>query len=439
MTDVTAERAGVQSTPDFSAQIDRDLPGLLTIRARLHRTPEVGLALPETQRIVAEQLRAIGLTPVLGKKLSSVSAVLRGGKPGPVVLLRADMDALPIREPASPHAATNGAMHACGHDLHMAGLIGAARALAANAAQLRGSVILMFQPGEEGHGGAQLMLDEGVLELAGRPITAAYGLHVLPTGTVGTVTVKAGTIMAGSSRARIIVRGRGAHASAPELGADPVPPLAQIVLGLQSLITRSFSAQRPIVVTVTQLAAGTSVNVIAEESSCWASIRTTSPEDEAALRERIERLVRDTASAADCVGSVEWQHISGPVQNDPERTTALSARLRDALGKDRVLTAEEPLMASEDFSAVLDAVPGSFFFVSARNPDQAPGALHTSDVEFDPAAIATQALALATAAWGEPSEAAQSAPDQAGGAFPRETAPSAPPLSPRIRTGSHDE
>ena len=212
-----------------------------------------------------DAIAPLGLEVSTGTGLSSVVAVLRGGRPGPAVLLRGDMDALPVTEDSGEPFTSerDGVMHACGHDLHVAGLVGAARLLADRRDELAGDVVLMFQPGEEGDHGARLMIEEGVLDAAGSRVVAAYGLHVmssvLPTGLVAS---RAGTMLAAADSVVVTVHGRGGHGSMPHLAADPVPVAAEIVLALQAMVTRQFDVFDPVVVTVGRIAAGTTNNVI---------------------------------------------------------------------------------------------------------------------------------------------------------------------------------
>ena len=232
---------------------------LTTLRRRLHAHPEVGLDLPETQAVLREALDGLPLEITAGERLTSLTAVLRGGRPGPVVLLRADMDGLPITEAtgldfAAPTGAYGaGTMHACGHDLHMAGLVGAARLLAARRDELPGTVVFMFQPGEEGFAGARVMLEEGVLDAAGAPPVAAYALHVDSVLASGVVTTRPGAIMASATGLKVRIVGTGGHAAYPHLGVDPIPVAAELVLALQTFVTRRVPAVDPAVVSVTRL------------------------------------------------------------------------------------------------------------------------------------------------------------------------------------------
>ena len=258
---------------DEAARISGEITEL---RHAIHREPEIGLDLPKTQAKVLAALDGLPLEISTGQGLSSVTAVLRG-RPGPVVLLRGDMDALPVTEETDlPYASViPGAMHACGHDLHTAMLAGAARLLSARQAELDGTVVFMFQPGEEGYAGARQMIEEGVLEAAGRRPVAAYGLHVssqrLPCGTFST---RPGAMLAAADQITVTVQGRGGHASTPHRAADPIPVACEMVTALQTLVTRKFDVFDPVVITVGSFHAGTADNVIPDDARFWATARS---------------------------------------------------------------------------------------------------------------------------------------------------------------------
>ena len=256
-------------------------PELRDLRRAIHREPELGNDLPRTQEKVLAALDGLPLENVsLGQQLTSVTAVLRGGRPGPTVLLRGDMDALPVTELTGvPYTSqVDGVMHACGHDLHTAMLVGAARLLSARQAELPGSVVFMFQPGEEGMAGARLMIEEGVLEASGERAVAAYGLHVSSSEMpAGLFAGRPGAQLAAADQLEVTVRGRGGHASRPSLAADPIPVACEIVTALQTLVTRRFDVFDPVVITVGSFHAGTADNIIPAAAELKATIRTFSP------------------------------------------------------------------------------------------------------------------------------------------------------------------
>ena len=378
------------------------LPELVALRRALHSDPETGNDLPRTQEKILTALEGLGLEITLGVKSTSVVAVLRGAEPGPAVLLRGDMDALPVLELTDlDYASTNGNMHACGHDLHVAGLVGAARLLSAQQEDLSGSVIFMFQPGEEGHDGASLMLDEGVLDAAGERPVAAYGIHVRP-GPLGVFRTKPGTLMAGANELRITVKGSGGHSSQPQTAVDPVPALTEIATALQTMATRRFSAFDPIVLTVTQLRAGEAINVIPDTASLGASVRTLSEESLDRVVVESKTLAEGIAAAHGCSVDVDFTVRYPVTSNDAGRTREAITGLREMFGEDRVLESRDPLMGSEDFSLVLNEVPGTFIFLGATPPDLDPETVawnHSPRVVFDDSVLGDQAAALAQLAY----------------------------------------
>jgi hippurate hydrolase len=315
--------------------------------------------------------------------------VLRGGRPGETVLLRGDMDALPVTERANvPYASTiDGAMHACGHDLHTAMLAGAARLLSARRAELAGNVIFMFQPGEEGPGGARIMVGEGVLDAAGDRPAAAYALHVasglLPLGLLAS---RAGTVMAAADTLHVTVHGRGGHGSQPHRAADPVPAACEIVLALQSMVTRQFDVFDPIVVTVGTFHAGTADNVIPDDAQFVATIRSFSPEARAAVQAAAPRLARDIASAHGLTATAEFRDGYPVTVNDAEELAFAEQTVADVLGDGRYVAAPDPLTGSEDFSYVLEQVPGAFLMLGACPPASDPFSApfnHSAEAVFD--------------------------------------------------------
>lgn len=275
-------------------------PQLEQIRRALHRRPEIGLDLPVTQWTVLQHLDGLGLETSTGHAVSSVTAVLRGSDRGRTVLLRADMDALPVVEQTGEDftSEVDGAMHACAHDLHTTMLLGAARLLAAHRDELAGDVIFMFQPGEEGYDGAGAMISDGVLEAAGTRARAAYGMHVfssrIPRGRFAT---RPGTLMAASDALFVTVHGAGGHGSAPHNGLDPIAVAAEMVTALQTLATRRFSIFDPVVITVGAFHAGTRHNIIPDNATFSATIRSFSTPARERVRTLSAALCRNIAAA----------------------------------------------------------------------------------------------------------------------------------------------
>lgn len=394
--------ASIPGIPDYPAEATALSNGLIALRRAIHADPEIGLHTTRTQRRVLDALSGLDLEITVGRDLASVVAVLHGAHSGPSVILRGDMDALPIEEKTGlEFAATNGAMHACGHDLHTVGLVGAARLLAAHRDELHGSVIFMFQPGEEGHGGAKIMLDEGLLDAAGDRPVAAYAIHVGP-GPRGVFITRPGPACAGSGDLTITVHGRGGHGSQPHLALDSVPIAAEIVLALQSFATRRFDAFDPVIISVTQLDTGDgAINVIPEQARLRATVRALTPTTVDRLHEGLPQLADGIARAHGARADVQLEFTYPPTVNDHATTLATLDCLRDTFGEERVLTSPVPMMGSEDFSFVLDEVPGTFLalFATPADLDLATAEFnHSPRAVFDDAVLADQAAALAALA-----------------------------------------
>jgi hippurate hydrolase len=372
-------------------------PDLADLRHRLHRVPEVGLQLPRTQEIVLAELDGLGLEVSLGRELTSVTAVLRGGRPGPAVLLRGDMDALPVHEQTGlPWASElDGAMHACGHDLHTAMLVGAARVLAGRREELPGDVVFMFQPGEEGFDGAGRMLDEGVLDAAGSRVSSAYGMHVMSARIpLAAFTTRPGTLMAASDGLHVTVRGEGGHGSAPHLAKDPVTAAAEMVTALQTLVTRRFDVFDPVVVTVGSFHAGTKRNIIPDEAVFEATVRSFSTAARDRIRAESVRLCQDLAAAHGLEVDAVYTDEYPATVNDAEHTAFAAGVVAEVFGEDRLPGMPFPQAGAEDFSRVLEAVPGCYLFLGActgDDPDTAPNN-HSPRATFDDSVLSDGVL-----------------------------------------------
>ncbi len=381
-----------------AARIAADITEL---RHAVHREPEIGYHLPRTQQKVLDVLDGLPLEIGVGRQLSSVTEVLRGGRPGPAVLLRGDMDALPVTEATGlPFASqTDGVMHACGHDLHTAMLAGAARLLSARRPDIPGSVIFMFQPAEEGGAGARLMLEEGVLGAAGLPPVAAYALHVFSGAfDCGVFAARPGPTLSASDAIDITVRGRGGHGSLPHTGADPVPAACEMVTALQTLVTRRFDIFDPVIITVGSFHAGTARNVIPDEATFHATARSYSPQARQRLREETVRLVRSIAEAHGVTADAQYTEGYPVTVNDPDETAFALATAADVFGAGRSAVLPRPLTPAEDFSYVLDRVPGAFVMLGAcppgRDPRTAPSN-HSAAAVFDDSVLPDGAALLA--------------------------------------------
>jgi hippurate hydrolase len=297
-----------------------------------------------------------------------VTAVLRGSKSDKTVLLRADMDALPVTELADLpfKSKIDGAMHACGHDLHVAMLIGAARLLVKNKSQLNGDVVFMFQPGEEGFDGAGYMIKEGVLTASGRKADATYGIHVMASAVpAGTFTTKGGTMMASSDELHVTVVGMGGHGSQPHTAKDPIPVAAEMVSALQLLITRSFSAFDPVVITVGQFHAGTKANIIPDTAEFQATIRTFSAENRVRIQAEAVRLCQSIAEAYGLKADVKVVGQYPVTVNNDAHASFVGKVAADLFGAESYIEMPNPIAGAEDYSRVLEAVPGSYVFLGA--------------------------------------------------------------------------
>ncbi|MGH2511084.1 MAG: M20 metallopeptidase family protein, partial [Candidatus Limnocylindrales bacterium] len=413
------------TNPDIAALLpaaEALMPQIVAIRRRIHRQPERGLALPVTQALVAAELRKLGLEPRLGRATTSVTALIQGAAPGPTVLLRGDMDALPLTEDTGLDFSSEieGAMHACGHDTHVAMLLGAARLLVERRADFAGQVLLMFQPGEEGFHGARVMIDEGLLEPAGaaRP-SGAFALHISTEYPTRTINIRPGPMMAAADFLKIEVRGRGGHASQPSAALDPITIAAEIVLALQLFVTRQVDVFDPAVITVAQVRAGTTNNIIPESAFLDGTIRTFSEATRSLVHDGIRRVATGIAAAHGGTAAVEV--IAGyPVTtNDPAFSELVRVTALELLGEEHVPGSTQPVMGAEDFSYVLQQIPGAMAFVGARPVDEDPAtapANHSNRVIFDEPAMAVgmatyAAVALrslARSAWASSTEASPS-------------------------------
>jgi hippurate hydrolase len=360
------------------------------LRRRIHAHPELGLVLPETQRAILDALGDLGLELETGGSTSGVVAILRGARSGPTLLLRADMDALPMQEESGVEFASrrDGAMHACGHDAHVAMLAGAARLLAARRSALCGTAKLLFQPGEEGYGGARVLIEEGLLERTPR-VDAAFALHVEPTQESGIVATRSGPILAASDVFSVDLLGRGGHASMPHQAVDPIPVAAELVLALQSLVTRRFDAFDPIVLSVTRVQAGTTHNTIPSQANLLGTVRSVSRRARETARDAVGRAAEGIAAAHGLEARLHWVEGYPVTVNDPEFASFVHGVARELLGPDAAREMEAPIMGAEDFSYVLERVPGALAFLGARPAGGGAEPLHSNRMRLDESVLAT--------------------------------------------------
>jgi amidohydrolase len=383
-------------------------PALVSLRRRLHQIPEIGLELPKTQQLLLDELAGLDLEITPGKSLTSITAVLRGTarrEDGQrhVVLLRGDMDALPVTEEVdvdyrSTHA---GAMHACGHDLHMAGLVGAAKILHAMRDELPGDVVFMFQPGEEGPGGAAPMLEEGLLDVAGRRVDAAYALHVYSADIpFGQWASRRGTTGAAADEVKVRVIGRGGHGSAPHRALDPIPAACEMVVALQTMATRGFDVFDPVMITVGRIAGGTKENIIPDEAEFEATVRSLSAAARGKVQHDIERLARGIADAHGLTVDIDYR-LGYPVTvNDDAEFEHARQVVDDLFGPDRFTDLPTPELGAEDMAFVMELVPSAYFNVGACPIDDYGSAAdnHSPRAAFDDAILPDAAAWLAEVA-----------------------------------------
>ncbi|MFV0316373.1 MAG: M20 family metallopeptidase [Microthrixaceae bacterium] len=370
----------------------QDLLGELTeLRRSIHRHPELGLDLPVTQQAVVDALDGLGLEVRTGDALTSVVADLDTGRPGPTILLRGDMDALPMPEDTGLGYASelDGRMHACGHDAHVAMLVGAARILAARRDELRGRVRFMFQPGEEGSGGAEIMIREGVLD----GVDGAFAMHIAPTLWAGALAIKPGPMLAATDEFEVTITGRGGHASTPHWATDPVPVAAEIIVALQSMVTRTVDAFNPAVLTVARVDAGTAFNVIPETATLGGTIRTVDEKVRASVGEHLERVVDGVCAAHGCTAEVVLTAGYPVTRNDARFTEFVREVVPPLLDAPGLLELPAPVMGAEDFSYVLDGVPGAMAFLGVCPPEEpdpfAAPACHSNRMVLHEPAMAT--------------------------------------------------
>ncbi|MDB5672464.1 MAG: Peptidase amidohydrolase [Alphaproteobacteria bacterium] len=338
-------------------------PETIALRRAIHQEPELGLELPRTRRKLLDSLAPLGLDVRLSETTSGIVAMLDTGRPGPVVLLRGDMDALPVREANDLpfRSALEGRMHACGHDGHSAMVMSAAKALVQRRDRLSGKILFMFQPGEEGWHGARFMIEEGLLDDPKPDL--AYAFHVWPTLAKGKVMGRSGTLLAAHDTFEADIVGRGGHGSMPQDAIDPIPVACEAVLALQSAVTRRFSVADPVVVSVCAINGGTTDNVIPERVELQGTIRSLSLESRERAREIVPRVIENVAAAHGATVDFRLEPGFPPTVCASEavaRGRAVTGRL---LGPDAWVEMAHPTMGAEDFSYVLQRVPGAMLLL----------------------------------------------------------------------------
>jgi amidohydrolase len=367
---------------------------VVEVRRAIHRHPELGNDLPRTRATVLEALAGLDLEIHQSNSTSGIVAVLNSERnDGGHVLLRGDMDALPMPEDTGLPFASEvpGRMHACGHDTHTAMLVGAAHLLCARRDTLPGKVTFMFQPGEEGPGGAQPMLDEGILEAGGRP-DGAFALHVHPTAESGTIHCKSGTILASADTVKIHVVGRGGHGSMPFEANDPVPVACEMVQAFQTLVTRRFDPFDPVVITVGVIRAGTVSNVIPEYAYLELTVRSFNPVNRDKVLAGIARVASGIASAHDMTAKVETSEGYPPTVNTTDGAALMARTARELVGDVGYVAVDQPIPGAEDFSLVINRYGGAFAFLGAAPAGADPtcaAPCHSNHMLIDEEAMVT--------------------------------------------------
>ena len=365
-----------------------EVEAAVELRRCLHAAPELGLELPNTKRAVLAALAELPLEIREHVRSSGFVATLRGGQPGRGLLLRADMDALPLEEDVDVafRSRVRGAMHACGHDAHTAMLVGAARALAREREALRGEVHFMFQAGEEHHFGALRMLEDGLLDAP--VLEGAFAMHIEPRLPVGWVATRAGALLASTDDFEIALCGRGGHASMPHDAADPIPVACELVTAAQSWITRNIPAFDPVVLTVAQIDAGTTFNVIPERALLRGTLRSISLRSRERARDGLRQLAEGIAAAHGMKAEVALHDGYPATLNDAGFVEFLRATLKPWLGADRWIEMPHAVMGGEDFSYVLQRLPGAMLFLGARVPQGDAAPCHSNRMHLNEDALA---------------------------------------------------
>lgn len=391
---------------ELAEEAERYLGILQGIRRELHQIPEFALDLPKTRARILESIEGLGEI-TLSDRQSSIALLIRGAQPGPTVLLRADMDALAVKEDTGlEYASTNGYMHACGHDLHMAIGIGAAHLVATHKDKLKGNVVIWFQPGEEGHGGADIMLEENMHMLSGDKPIAAYGIHVTsswqPPRTFGG---KSGALMASASDMLVTFKGRGGHGSSPWMAKDPVSAMTEAINALQTMVNKRFNAFDPVVINVGWIKAGDdhTTNVVPSTASFGATVRTFSPGMLEQVQQYTGELLDGIASAFGL--DVEYEigkFATEVVMNDPETTERVRKVVKEIWGEESWIEWPTPIAGAEDFGSIVREIPGSFIFLGASPADldwQQAAPNHSNLAVFDDAVVPSGSALLASLAF----------------------------------------
>jgi len=379
------------------AQSNRDQ--LIAWRRDFHQHPELAFAEHRSAKIIAENLGEMGLHVQAAVAETGVVGTLKGGQPGPTLLIRFDMDALPIQEETGAAYASkqDGVMHACGHDGHMAIGLGVAKILSSHSQKLPGTIVFIFQPAEEGQGGAERMIADGILE--GLGATRSLGLHIWNEKPLQWLGITPGAVMAGSERFEIVIRGRGGHGASPHLTRDPILAASQLITACQSIASRSLDPLEPGVVCFTVIQAGETWNVIPPSVRLEGTIRTFSEASRMKVIGRMKEISNGVCSAAGCQVELEFERITPPLVNHAE-TAALAAEVAHHLFPEFEIDREHRVMGSEDMAYFMQEVPGCYLFIGSANSARNLDAPHHNPLfDFDENALPIAAGLLAACAW----------------------------------------
>ena len=384
---------------------------LVQVRRDLHQIPEFGLELPNTLARVLKEVDSLGEV-TLGKDMTAAAIVIRGAQPGPTVLLRADMDALAVNEDTGlAFSSTNGYMHACGHDLHMAIGVGAAQLISENKDQLKGNVVMFFQPGEEGHDGAGVMLSQDMHLASGEKPIAAYGIHVFSMDDPGVFASRKGTMMASAGDVIVTLKGKGGHGSMPWTAIDPITGLIEILSSIQSFIIKHFDALDPIVLNVGWIKAGNdhTTNIVPEVASFGATVRSFSKQGYEDTRTKIPAFIKNMAAAFGLEAEIEFSPATKVLVNDHAAIDRVERVTNTVFGEGRYENMDQPIPGGEDMASILEEIPGAFIFLSAADPSipmEKRQSNHSNKAVFDDSVLADGATMLAALAFDTLDEAA---------------------------------
>lgn len=368
--------------------VDIPVADLVRFRRHFHAHPELSMQEHETAAFIERELRSCGFDELrTGVGQTGILATLRGAKPGPVTLLRADMDALPMHEVADvPYRSTHeGAMHACGHDGHMAILLCVARDLATMRDDIPGTIVFCFQPGEEGAAGNKLMIEDGALE--NPHVDRTFALHLYSGLDVGDIGVRDGAFFASSDRFSITLRGKGGHGAMPQTSVDPIVAAAQLVTMFQTIASREVAPKDPVVVTVGKIASGTTFNVIPDNAELNGTVRALDADVRAELPERIERMTEGLCDALRLDYELEYTFGYPPTVNDVQMNEIVADVGASVVGKEHVRYPHDIVMWSEDMAYMQEQRPGAYFIVGVRGPERGHEPQHSARYDIDERAL----------------------------------------------------